>query len=262
MTDLEAPKLIDRIRAYQPRENLLRDRVILITGAADGIGAALAKASAALGATVILLDKSVPKLETVYDQIVEAGAPQPAIMPLDLLGANVGDYASFADTLTTEFGRLDGLVHNAGWIGALTPFAFCDATLYHKVMTINLHAPVLLTQACLPLLRESDDPTLVFSSHACQRAYWGAFGIAKAGLLGLMQILADEFSGESAIRVNAVDTGPVNTAMRRLNFPGENAQRHPAPEAVIAPYLYFLGPDAHGVTGLNVEMAHGAARQP
>ncbi|MGF1546231.1 MAG: SDR family NAD(P)-dependent oxidoreductase [Thiotrichales bacterium] len=243
--------IADPIAHYAPPADLLRERVILVTGAADGIGAALALACARHGATVVLLDKSVAKLEAVYDAIVAAGAPQPAAYPMDLLGATVADYLALAETLRAQLGRLDGLVNNAGWIGALAPFEFWDAALYQKVMTVNLHAPFFLTQACLPLLREAPDPTLVYSSHASQRAYWGGFGVAKAGLLGLVDILAHEFDGERPVRVNAVDTGPVNSAMRRLNYPGEPRTLHPSPEAVVTPYLYLLGPDSRGTTGLH-----------
>ncbi|MGF1643061.1 MAG: SDR family NAD(P)-dependent oxidoreductase [Thiotrichales bacterium] len=239
----------DLIVQYVPASDSLRERVILITGAADGIGAALALACARHGATVVLLDKTVPKLEAVYDAIVAARGPEPAVYPMDLLGATVTDYQTLAQTLREQLGRLDGLVNNAGWVGALAPFEFWDATLYQKVMTVNLHAPFFLTQACLPLLREASDPAVVFSSHACQRAYWGGFGVAKAGLLGLVDILADELDSERPVRVNAVDTGSVNTAMRRLNYPGESRDLHPLPEAVLGPYLYFLGPDSRGVTG-------------
>ena len=108
---------------WQPAESSLKDRVILITGAGSGIGAALARGCAAQGATVVLLDKVVRALEQVYDTIAAAGDPQAAIYPMNLEGAAEKDYVDLAATIEKEFGRLDGLVHNAAMLGALVPLA-------------------------------------------------------------------------------------------------------------------------------------------
>ncbi len=170
---------------WQPQDTLLDKRVILITGAATGIGAAAAKRCAATGATVILLDKSVRGLEQVYDEIESAGHAQPAIYPMDLEGASEKDYADLAETVEREFGQLDGLLHNAAMLGALVPMAHFETELWYKIMQINLNAPFLMTRACLELLMKSDDASVVFNSDAVGRhgkAYWGAYGISKAGL--------------------------------------------------------------------------------
>lgn len=243
---------VNEILNYQPADNLLKDRVILITGASDGIGRALSLATAKLGATVVLLSKTISKLEKVYDEIEAAGSPQPAIYPMNFEGATVKDYQDLADNIEQQLGRLDGLVNNAGWVGAITPFAQLNPELYQQVMTVNLHAPFLLTQACLPLLQKADDPSIVFSTHECNRAYWGAFGVAKSGQEGLLKILAHEYSGDHPIRVNGIDTGPVNTQMRRHHYPGEDRDKLPAPADVIAPYCYFLGPKSAGTSGENI----------
>ncbi len=236
---------------YQAKAGGLEERVIIITGATGGIGRALSLAAARLGATVILVDKIMGALEALYDEIEAAGGPPPMIYPVDMVGATREDYATMADALETHFGRLDGLVNNAGWIGAYTPVAHYDMKVYHEVMMVNLHAPFMLTQAMLPLLEKAHDPSVVFSTHRHDAAYSGAYGIAKAGLESMMKILADEYDIESPIRFNGVDPGIVNTAMRRLNFPGEDWSQHPDPVDVIAPYLYFLGPESRGVTGVN-----------
>jgi NAD(P)-dependent dehydrogenase (short-subunit alcohol dehydrogenase family) len=238
---------------YPPAENLLTGKVILVTGAADGIGRALSLACGRLGATVVLLDKMVPRLEKLYDEIETAGGPQPAIYPMNLEGASVKDYADLADNISQQLGRLDGLVNNAGWIGVMTPFTLLDVEMYQRIMTVNLHAPYLLTQACIPLLKASDDPSIVFSTHRCNRAYWGPFAVAKSAQLGLIELLAHEYSGEQPIRINGVDSGPVNTEMRRHHYPGEDWNTLPLPENIIQPYLYFLGADSKGVSGQNVE---------
>ena len=236
---------------YQADPAALQERIIVITGATGGIGRALSLAVVRLGATVILVDKVMSALEALYDEIENAGGPLPMIYPVDMVGAKKEDYAAMASALETQFGRLDGLVNNAGWIGAYTPIMHYDMKVYHEVMMVNLHAPFMLTQAMLPLLEKARDPSVVFSTHRHDTAYSGAYGIAKAGLESMMKILADEYDIESPIRFNGVDPGIVNTAMRRLNFPGEDWSRHPDPADVIAPYLYFLSPESRGTTGIN-----------
>lgn len=239
----------EEIKAYQPAKDLLNNRVILITGASDGIGRAVAKSYAEHGATVILLSKTIKKLESVYDEIEAAGGPQPAIYPMNLEGATAKDYDDLAENIEKEFGRLDGILNNAGWVGALTPFRLYDPELWSRVITSNLHAPFLLIRACLPMLEHAEDPAIVFSSQDCNRAYWGAFGVAKAGLQGMMQILASEYANDERMRVNSVDTGPVRTTMRIQNYPGEDPNTLPTAPEVTSPYLYFMGPDARGETG-------------
>lgn len=246
---------LSEITQYQPPMGLLKDRVILITGAGDGIGKALAKDCAEFGATVVLLDKTVSKLERVYDEIVEAGAPEPAIYPMDLSGATWEDYQAMAKNIEEQLGQLNGIVHNAGSVPNLMPFPHIQPQQYQEIMTINLHAPFLITQACLTLLRQSEDPCVVFSTHESNKAYWGAFGIAKSGMDGLLDILAHEFDIENRpLRVNGVDAGVVNTNMRRMIYPGEVLSELPQPKDVTMPYLFFLGPDSKGVTGLKLHI--------
>jgi NAD(P)-dependent dehydrogenase (short-subunit alcohol dehydrogenase family) len=170
----------------------LDDRVVLITGAGDGIGKAVALACAGRGATVILLGRTVHKLEQVYDDIKNSGGPEPAIYPMNLEGATPQDYDDLQANIDREFGRLDALLNNAGWLGASTPIEIYDVELWYKVMQVNLNAPFLLTRACIPLLRKSGAGRIVFTADEKSSAYWGAYGVAKAGQLSLMQILADE----------------------------------------------------------------------
>ena len=237
---------------YQPRADLLQDRIILITGAGDGIGATAAKTFATYGATVILLGRTVAKLEAVYDAIVAAGHPQPAIYPLNLEGATYDHYEDLAATLDKEFGRLDGLLHNAAILGARMMIEQYDLKLWARVMHVNLTAPFLLSRACLPQLRKSADGRVLFTStdvaHA-GRAYWGAYGISKAGADNLMQIMADELEANTPIRVNSIDPGKVATRIRRLAFPAEDAASLPSPQSVMPAYLYLMGPDSKNETG-------------
>ena len=237
---------------YQPAAAVLKDRIILITGAGDGIGAAAAKTFAAHGATVVLLGRTIPKLEAVYDEITSAGHSQPAIYPMDLEGATYDDYEDLAATLEQEFGRLDGLLHNAAILGARMMVEQYDLKLWARVMHINLTAPFLLSRACLPLLRKSADARVVFTSTGVAqqgRAYWGAYGVSKAGADNLMQIMADELEANTSIRVNSIDPGIVATRIRRLAFPAEDASKLPTADSIMPAYLYLLGPDSKNETG-------------
>lgn len=237
---------------YTPRADLLAGRTILVTGAGDGIGKAVSSAFAAHGATVILLGRTVVKLEAVYDAIVAAGGPQPAIYPMDLEGATPDDHRQLAENVASQLGRLDGLLHNAGLLGSLTPIAHYDPVEWLRVIQVNLNAPFLLTQSCLPLLERAPEASIVFTSSGVGRrgrAYWGAYGASKFGVEGLMQILADELEENSTVRVNSLNPGQTRTAMRAAAYPAENPASLLTPADIVVPYLYLMGPDSVGVHG-------------
>jgi len=237
---------------YSPPPALLAERVILVTGAGDGIGRAAAKSFAAHGATVILLGRTISKLEAVYDEIEQAGHPQPAIYPMNLEGASPNDYENLANTLETEFKRLDGLLHNASLLGTLTPLEHYDIKLWYQIMQINLNAPFLLTQACLGIMKRAPDASIVFTSSSVGRkgrAHWGAYSVSKFATEGIMQILADELEVNTAIRVNSINPGATRTAMRMVAYPGEDPNTLPPPETIMPLYLYLMGPDSHEVNG-------------
>ena len=225
----------------------LDDRVILITGAGDGIGKAVALACAKRGATVILLGRTVHKLEQVYDEIKNNGWPEPAIYPMNLEGASAADYDDLHTNIEREFGRLDGLFNNAGWLGASTPIDIYDIELWYKVMQVNLNAPFLLTRACIPLLRKSSSARIVFTADEKSSAYWGAYGVAKAGQLSFMQILADELESKN-IPVNAVNPGPIRTRFRTMAYPAEDMRKLTKPEEITDAFVYLLS-DAVSETG-------------
>lgn len=241
---------------YQPAPGLLKDRVILVTGASDGIGAEAAQHYAALGATVILHGRSLAKLEAVYDAIEKAGGAQPAIVPLDLSTATAADYQQLATTIETEFGRLDGLLHSAGVLGDITPLEMYDPDTWDFVMKINLRAPYLLTQALLPLLKQSADASVVFTTSSVgrrARAFWGAYAVSKGGTEGLAQLLADELMNTSHIRVNCLNPGATRTAMRASAYPGENPLSLKTPAEIMPLYLWLMGPDSRGTTGQSLD---------
>lgn len=241
---------------YKPTADLLRCRVILVTGAGDGIGRAAAISFAAHGATVILLGKTIAKLEAVYDEIENAGYPQPAIYALKLGGATAADYANLRETLEEEFGKLDGLLHNAGILGQRKSIQDTTVADWNEVLNVNLTSNFMLTQALLPLLQKSDDASIVFTSSGVGRkgrAYWGAYAVSKFGTEALAQILADELDTTTNIRVNCINPGATNTAMRRIAYPAENPAVNPFPEQIMPAYLYLLGPESKGTTGKSFD---------
>jgi NAD(P)-dependent dehydrogenase (short-subunit alcohol dehydrogenase family) len=232
--------------------DLLAERVILITGAAEGLGRALALDCAKHGATVVLIDYEDTDLDSLYDEIEASGAPQPASFPLDLEKGDEDLFIAAADTLGNEFRRVDGIAHCAAFAPYLTRIDDYELKDWDRVLRVNLTAPFLLTQACLPLLRAAPDPSVVFAADRVGRqgrAYWGAFAAAKFGSEGLMQVLAAENQADRPIRFNSLDPGILNTAMRRALYPGENPASHPPPHAVTSSFLYLLGPASRDISG-------------
>ncbi len=241
---------------YQAPDNLLANRTIVVTGAGDGIGRSAAKTYAAFGATVILVGKTISKLESVYDDIENAGHPKAAIYPLHLGGAVTKDYRDMHDVLEKEFGKIDGLLHNASILGDRKAIAQTDSEQWLEVMQINLNAEFMMTQALLPLLEQSDDASIIFTSSSVGRkgrAYWGAYGVSKFATEGLMQTLAEELANTSNIRVNSLNPGATNTPMRRTAYPGEDPSNNPLPEQIMPLYLYLMGRDSKGVTGQGLD---------
>lgn len=237
---------------FNAQENCLKDKVILVTGSGDGIGKVAAKTFAQYGATVILLSKTEKKLINVYDEIVNAGHPQPAIITLNLEKATLDQFAELAHTIEKEFGHLDGLLHNAAMFEGLSPIAQFDPVLWERTTKVNLHAPFLLSQAMIPLLNKSKDASMIFTSSGVAhkgRAYWGAYGVTKAAQDNLMGILADELELDTPIRVNSIDPGRVRTRMRALAFPGENPMDNPAPEDIMDAYLYLMSNESKDING-------------
>lgn len=241
---------------YVAPPGLLTDRVILVTGAGDGIGRAAAKALAAHGATVVLSGRTLSKLEKVYDEIEANGDPQPALVPVDFSLAGPNEYQQLADTIEKEFGQLDGVLHNASLLGDITPLEMYDPDTWDTVMKVNLRAPFLLTQALLPLLKQSPDASIVFTTSSVgrrARAFWGAYAVSKCGIEGMSALLADELMNISNIRVNCINPGATRTAMRAAAYPGEDPMALKTPEEIMPLYLHLMGPDSTGVTGQSLD---------
>ena len=230
-------------QAYKATTQQFNNKVILVTGAADGIGKAVTIALAQHGATVLMLDKKARHLEKLYDQIVAQDFAEPVILPVELATLTPESATSLADAVNTDFGRLDGLLHNATELGSPSPMDQYDMEYWDKTMHTNLQAPYYLTRAVLPLLKQAHQTNLLFTSADCGRnpqAYWGAYSIAYAGLEAQMTLWAEELENVSNIRVNSLDPGPVRTSFRRRSHPGESQEQLIVPNAVVPAYLNLL----------------------
>lgn len=237
---------------YVPAVDLLRDRVVLVTGASGGIGAAAARAFAAQGATVILHGRSVERLERVYDEIVGSGAPEPALLPLDLAAATERDLDNLEQTVRTQLGRLDGILHNAAHFVHLTALENERLEDWLRLLRVNLAAPFAVTRACMPLLRASPDASVIVTgeTHGSHPgAFWGGFAVSKSGLAAYTRIQADEWSSMANLRINLLIPGKVDSPCRARTHPGEARTARATVESLMPLYLYLMGPDSRGVSG-------------
>ncbi len=243
------------IKNYRPDKNLLKDRVILVTGAGQGIGRVAALEYAAHGATVILHGRKVDKLESVYDEIESGGGAQAAIFPFDLEKADEKDFEVIVQAIKLQLGRLDGILHNAAFIPNLTPLESQTFDQWLILLRVNLIAPISLTRACLPLLKASPDACIIMTSDThghYPAAYWGGFAVAKAGVEALVKIQAQEWEMHTNLRINVLIPGAVHTSQRTKTHPGETKQSLSDPKDLMSTYLYPMGPASKGVTGKTV----------
>ena len=242
---------------YAPAPGAFAGRTVLVTGAGDGLGRCVALGAARCGAEVILLGRTVRKLEATHDRIVESGGRQPAIYPMDLSGAGPEDYAELADRIECAYGRLHGIVHAAAAFSGLTPLAHLEPGDWLRTVHVNLTAPFLVTAACLSLLQAVPDAAVVFVGDAHGRhagAYWGAYAVSKFGVEGLAKVLAEEVESAGTPRVVCVIPGPMRTALRSRAFPAEQPDSVPEPGAVAGGILYALDPAASILHGARADI--------
>ena len=237
---------------YRPSSGLLANKIIAVTGAGAGIGRAAALGFAQHGATVILLGRTIKKLEAVYDAIVAEGGAEPAIYPINFEGAAETDYEDMAANFAKEFNCLDGLLHNASDLGQRTPLSQYSAKVWTAVLQTNVTAQFLMTKALLPLLDKSPNASLIFTGSSVGyqgRAFWGAYAVSKAATENMMQIWAAELEEVTHIRVNSINPGATRTKMRANAYPGEEPSKLKKPEEILGVYYYLMGDDSIGVTG-------------
>ena len=237
---------------WLPQADALAGKTILVTGAGDGIGKAAALSFAQHGAEVLLLGRTEAKLEAVYDTIVAEGGVDPGIIPTDLAKAGHDDLIALAGELSRAIPNLDGLPHNASMLGDRKPLAQTSAALWHQVMQVNVNATFMLTQALLPMMEQAPLASVVFTSSGVGRrgrAFWGGYAVSKFATEGLMQVLADELGATSTIRVNSLNPGAVNTAMRRSAYPAEPPTTNPSPEDIIREWVYLMSDGSSELNG-------------
>lgn len=242
---------------------LLNDKAILITGAGGGLGGTAALALAKQGADIILLDKSIPKLEKIYDAIVDNGGPEPAMYPFDLAGASEDQYLELAEVVRQQYGSLEGILHSAVELSAFSPVCNIKTQEWGHSLNVNLNAPFLLTRVLLPVLQKSEHASIVFTGDSSARnapAYSGAYGVAKIALEGFAKILAEELEAGQKIRVNTLVPGPVDSPLRKKVYPAEDKSRLPAMNSLDGVYVYLFSDDSLGVSGQAIDAQTFATR--
>ncbi len=240
---------------HEIKEASLTNKTILVTGAGAGIGKAAAMTYAKLGATVILLGRTVKKLEAVYDEILALGLAEPAIIPLDLKGATKQNYIDMSSTIAEQFGQLDGALLNASMLGELSPFTQIHEQIFDDVMNVNVKAQLLLAQALIPTLLLSKSASLVFTSSGVGhqgRAYWGPYSLSKFATEGMMQIIADEYD-TSSLRTNAINPGATRTGMRASAYPAEDKESIATAEEIMPLYVYLMSDESNDVNGQTLK---------
>jgi len=247
----------EQIRNFVAEDDSLEGKVILVTGAGDGIGRVAALTYARFGATVLLLGRTTSKLEAVYDEIESRGGKQPAILPMDLETASYDEMQKLERLIDKEFGQLDGLLHNAGILGALTPLEMYDVDTFAQVMKVNCTATFMLTQALLPLLKDADNGSIVFTSSSVgthPRAFWGAYALSKQAVEGMSDIFTQETKNTTNLRFNCINPGGIRTNMRAHAYPGENPMSLKTPEDIMSAYVCLMSNESIGVRGQVVEL--------
>ena len=242
---------------YRPAADLLEGRVILVTGAGQGLGKAVALACARHGATVALLGRKLAKLEATYDAIADAGLPTPALVPLDLAAAGDAEFDQVANLVRRDLKGLAGIAHCASHFVPLGPLANQTLEQWNALLRVNLAAPFALTRACLPLLAAAPDSSVVFTgeTHALQpKAYWGGFAVSKSGLATLAAVWADELEHAGKPRLNVLVPGPIATPQRARSHPGEDPSRLRSADDAARAFVFLLGGESRHLSGETLEL--------
>ena len=233
----------------------LQDKVIIVTGAAQGIGAAYAEGLAGQGAAVVVADLNETGGAEVTARINEAGGR--AIFAR----TDVSDAASAEACVAAAvdaFGGLDGLVNNAAIYGAMEfdLLITVDWDYYKKFMAVNLDGALVMTRAAYAAMQQRGGGSIINQSSTAAYLYSGFYGLAKVGINGLTQQLAHELGGMN-IRVNAIAPGPTDTAATRTQagdvakemVKGLALKRMGQPEDMVGAAVYLLSDESSWVTG-------------
>ena len=241
-----ASQITDTQRQYQMKPGSWEGRVALVTGATGGLGSALCHRLGQAGATVILMGRHRGRLESLYDELVAAGTAEPAMIEQDFNKTTPEILQGTVDVVAQNFSRLDALVHTAASLGDLAPIQVIDDSNWRSVFDVNLHAARDLTMASLPLLRETTNASVVFTLDDKCSAYWGSYGVSKAALQALTQMLADETDNvvdqneHPLVAIQGIQPGPMRTRLRRRAFSGEMEHESPVADEHVGTFLYSL----------------------
>ncbi len=234
----------------------LANQTILITGGGGGLGGTAAVALAKQGAHIILLDKKIPKMEQVYDRILQAGGVEPTMYPFDLAGADETQYQELAEIIDQQYGKLAGILHSAVDLSAYSPVSQISCQEWGQTITVNLNACFLLSRVLLPVLQKSEHASIVFTSDSSARnapAYSGAYGVSKVAIEGFAQILAKELETAGIVRVNVLAPGAVNSPLRKKIYPAEDKSQLAAMESLEAVYCYLFSDQSLNITGQIIQ---------
>jgi len=193
----------------------------LVTGAAGALGAELVRQLTATGVDCVALDNNEGGLNRLHDQMVEQGLPAPSLLPFDLAAAGPIHYEQVADRIAQQYGRLDGLIHNAAEFKALRPMVHQPAEEWMRTLQAGVTAPQLLNSALMSLLQSTADAMVVFiSDKECLRhpANWAAYGAAQAARQWMVGTLKREVSADQ-IEVLSIDPGAFYSSLRTAAWP-------------------------------------------
>ncbi|MDK1253261.1 YciK family oxidoreductase [Cronobacter dublinensis] len=244
---------------YQPQRDLLQNRIILVTGASDGIGREAALTYTRYGAHVLLLGRSEAKLRDVAREIDDEALAPAHWFTLDYATATPDECQRLAQAISERVPRLDGVLHNAGVLGEIVPMDKQSPDVWSEVMQVNVNVTFFLTQALLPLLLKSEAGSLVFTTSSVGRqgrANWGAYAVSKFATEGMMQVLAEEYQGRH-LRVNCINPGGTRTKMRASAFPTEDPDKLKTPADLMPLYLWLMGDDSRRKTGISFDAQPG-----
>tara|TARA_Y100001936_G_scaffold114199_1_gene112045 strand:- start:342 stop:1073 length:732 start_codon:yes stop_codon:yes gene_type:complete len=237
-------------------DNQLKNKIILVTGANQGIGKSASIKYASLGAKVILLGRDLESLEHVYDEIIKLKYSEPMISLMDLERADGNDYQAVYENMRNEFGKLDGLLLNASILGDRSPIAHYDPETWVRTLHVNLTTQFLLTKTLLPVLYESDSASVIFTSSGVGKvgkAFWGAYSVSKFGVEALSQILSAEHEDQSNIRFNCINPGATRTKMRKEAYPYEDEMKLKEPDELMEKYVWLMSDDSRNITGQSID---------
>ena len=236
----------------------LDGKVVLVTGASRGLGYQAALETARRGAHVIAIARTVGGLEDLDDDIKKLGGST-TLVPLDLRDYEAIDRLGLS--IFQRWGKLDGLVANAGLLGTITPLAHLDPKDFEQAFGLNVTANYRLIRSLDALLRQSDAGRAVFLSSGVIRGvrpFWGLYSASKAALEVMVRSYADELSVSKA-RANIFDPGRMRTQMRAKAYPGEDPDTLPHPSAA-APALIDMIMPSYDLNGQRVDLMSGETR--